>query len=356
MNRPLAKLTAMLVAGVVLLIVAVPAIGADKENCLMCHKYPFLGRVDSDGKRHNYHVDEALFERSLHRTIECRECHTYITKFPHDPVTEKVNCANRCHMKPPHAEAYFSHSGIVNTFGSSIHAAQADDPPNAHQGKPDCKYCHRNPIYAHVEEVRIDFETTLRRCINCHLKEGITPAYRHVVHRLRHKTSRSPQDIVALCAQCHADEALMAKFNPSKKALKAVKSYQQSIHGKKVALGSQAAADCISCHASAAIHDIFKKDDQRSTVNTANLEATCKQCHVQTGPRFIQIAVHPSMDPETNPLLFLMSIVFKMMLYGTVFGLLGMMLLETFGRKRDGLKWQIRRGTTWRGTRRRRKK
>ena len=64
---------------------------ADKES-LMCHKYPSLARIGADGLVKNYYVNEHIFLNSLHGELPCRGCHTYIKKFPHDPVTEEVNC------------------------------------------------------------------------------------------------------------------------------------------------------------------------------------------------------------------------------------------------------------------------
>ena len=64
----------------IVLSVGLPAEAADKENCLMCHRYRFVGRIDENGKRHNYHVDEKSYNGSVHRNVPCRDCHTYITK------------------------------------------------------------------------------------------------------------------------------------------------------------------------------------------------------------------------------------------------------------------------------------
>ncbi|KKL45152.1 hypothetical protein LCGC14_2358560, partial [marine sediment metagenome] len=72
----------------------------------------------------------------------------------------------------------------------------------------------------------------------------------------------------------------------------AVKTYNRSIHGQAVMLGSQEAADCVSCHATSALHDIYKKDEEKATVHKDNLQTTCKQCHEKTNKEFIQIAVH----------------------------------------------------------------
>jgi hypothetical protein len=326
---------------------------ADKENCLMCHRYRYLGRIDEKGRLRNYQVDEVTYFKSLHRAIACRDCHFYIKKFPHDPVTEEVNCSTQCHILPPHAEEKFSHERIAEIYSRSVHAIRPGDTPEQSRGKPQCKYCHLNPVYERVDQERIDFDETLRRCLNCHHEKGVTQAYKHVTHRLRKKTSRSPQEIVGLCGKCHDDQPLMKKYDVSEKTLTAVKTYKNSIHGKAVVLGSQAAADCISCHASSALHDIYKKENRDATINKDNLEKVCKQCHVGTNERFIQIAVHPVLEKEHEGVLGYIGVALKFALYGITLGLIGLMLSETYRRKKGGIKWQLRRGTTWRGIPRR---
>jgi hypothetical protein len=316
----------------------------------MCHKYRQIGRIDEQGRKRSYYVNENIYANTVHRNVPCRDCHTYITRLPHDPVTEEVNCANECHIKPPFSKENFSHKKIIKVYNDSVHGIKEDDPPELKAAKPYCKYCHLNPMYTRVDERRINFEKTLSRCLNCHEKKGVTQAYKHITHRLRHKTSRSPQEIVQLCSKnCHADVETMKKFKVSPESLEAVETYNRSIHGKAVALGSQEAADCISCHATSAIHDIYKKDDPRSTVNKENLVNTCKQCHENVNDRFIQIDVHSSIEPHEKPVLYFVNVGLTFAFYGSVFGLIGLMLLETYGRKKDGIKWQLRHGTTWRG-------
>ncbi len=332
----------------VLLCNGLPCVAADKENCLMCHKYRFIGRIDEDGRRVNYNVDEHMFTNSIHRNVPCRDCHKDITKLPHEPVTEEVNCANECHIKPPFSTENFSHKKIIEVYDRSVHGIKPDDSEELKKAKPYCKYCHLNPLYMRVEDKRIDFDETLYRCLNCHEEKGVTQAYKHITHRLRRKTSRSPQEIVHLCAKCHEDLELMAKFDVSKESMESVETYNHSIHGKAVTLGSTETADCVSCHATTAIHDIYKKDDEHSMVNEANLEKTCKQCHEKVNDKFIQIDVHSSIEREEKPFLFFLNFILKFVLYGTILGLMTLLMIETYGRKKDGIKWQIRKGTTWR--------
>jgi hypothetical protein len=140
----------------------------------------------------------------------------------------------------------------------------------------------------------------------------------------------------------------MKNLNVSPKSLAAVKTYNQSIHGKLVRLGSRQAADCLSCHASSALHDIFKEDNPRASINADNLAQTCKQCHKSTNPWFVRIAVHPGMQPEENRIVSGANIILRLILYGSVSGMLGLLLLETSGRRKEGVKLLLRKGTSWR--------
>ena len=332
----------------IFLLSAFPSEATDKENCLMCHKHRFIGRIDENGKRWNYNVDETLYNQSVHWRIECRDCHTYITKIPHDPVTQGVNCANLCHIKPPFAQKKFSHEKIIDIYNGSVHAIRPQDPEALKKAQPYCKFCHLNPLYSRISEKSVPFRESLRRCYNCHLPEGVFQAYRHITHRLRKKTTRSPRQIVQLCANCHGDVKLMKKLDVSQKVLTAVASYNQSIHGKLVKLGSSKAADCISCHASSALHDVYKADNQRATTFKGNLTKTCNQCHPNVNSWFVQIAVHPGTKPETSRAVRLASLILKFAIFGPIFGLVGLVLLETVGRRREGIRLLLRNGASWR--------
>lgn len=330
---------------------------SDKENCLMCHKYTSMARIGEDGLMRNYHVSEHLFLNSLHGDVDCRGCHDYIKKFPHDPVTESVNCASECHIKPPFAEENFSHEKIVDIFEASRHAIDPDDTDLMEKSKPDCRYCHMNPMYKRVEEKMIAYRKTLDRCVNCHREKGVTEAYQHMMHRLRTKTSRSSKEIVALCSEnCHGDVELMKELDVSETGVDAVETYKASIHGKMTMLGSETSADCISCHASSLIHDIYEEDNPESSINEKNLKETCENCHSKVNEHFIKIAVHPSIEPEHNPILFIISqMVLRGILYGTIFGLMGLLFLETYSRKRDGIAMKLKHGTSWRKVKQKKK-
>jgi len=332
------------------------AVAADKENCLMCHKHRFNGRIDENGKRWNYYVDELAYRQSVHRIVSCRDCHTNITKIPHDPVNRAVDCSNQCHIKPPFAQQNFTHQKLIDLFNTSAHGYGMEDSEAVRDAKPHCKFCHLNPLYTSISEESITSGKMLARCYNCHQDSGVVQAYKHITHRLRRRTSRSSREIVSLCSKCHNDERRMRTAGLSGKALEVVQSYSRSIHGKLVRLGSHQAADCISCHASDALHDIYSKDFERATISKDNLARTCSQCHQQVNDWFVRIGVHPEKRSEPSRLVRLAGVILKFAVYGTVFSMFGVLLLEAYRRRREGIGLTLKNSTSWHPQSRRRTK
>jgi hypothetical protein len=64
-----------------------------------------------------------------------------------------------------------------------------------------------------------------------------------------------------------------------------VTSYFDSYHGLAAEGGSVVAANCSSCHG---VHNILPSSDPRSTINKANLDATCGKCHKGVTQKFTQ--------------------------------------------------------------------
>src|SRR4030042_5687304 len=50
------------------------------ENCLMCHRFRGLARVDKEGNYRLFYVDETLFNRGPHARVSCKGCHADIAK------------------------------------------------------------------------------------------------------------------------------------------------------------------------------------------------------------------------------------------------------------------------------------
>ncbi len=68
-----------------------------------------------------------------------------------------------------------------------------------------------------------------------------------------------------------------------------VSTYIDSYHGLAAEGGSVVAANCSSCHG---VHNILPSSDPHSTINHANLDATCGKCHKGVTQKFTQTKVH----------------------------------------------------------------
>ncbi len=88
------------------------------------------------------------------------------------------------------------------------------------------------------------------------------------------------------CARCHEGVRLSQEFGiPGGR----VTSYFDSYHGLAAEGGSVVAANCSSCHG---VHNILPSSDPHSTINQANLDATCGKCHQGVTQKFTQTKVH----------------------------------------------------------------
>jgi len=313
--------------------------GVDEENCLMCHKYKKMGLYTKEGER-SFFVSERMYAHSVHSKVPCRGCHTDIDQIPHKPVRAPVDCATPCHMKEPFSNKEFSHADIKKSVMASIHGPKENEPPEKSKHKPDCKYCHLNPLYNYEE----DYQTSLslKRCRSCHEATGVQRAFEHMLYRMSKRESRDSREIVALCSSCHADDSLMKVFDRTNAA---AKGYREYFHGKAVMRGWGQPANCVDCHTS---HDVYSRDDARSTVFKANLVRTCgtnPSCHPKANDNFVRAAVHVAMEAEKNRLLIWVGRGFTILTVGTMSFLILHVLLDLSRHIRNRFVGRTRRRT-----------
>ena len=93
------------------------------------------------------------------------------------------------------------------------------------------------------------------------------------------------------CAQTPAPAATKACGSRRSSACPetACPAYLDSYHGLASEGGSVVVANCSSCHG---VHNILPSSDPRSTINHANLDATCGKCHKGVTQKFTLTTVH----------------------------------------------------------------
>ncbi|HEY1575725.1 MAG TPA: cytochrome b/b6 domain-containing protein [Terracidiphilus sp.] len=218
-------------------------------TCGRCHGQKFL--MESNGVSTQPFVS---YQDSVHgRAVEngsmkaavCTDCHgSHAILRGNDPQSPiyKFNVPVTCGQ---------CHSDIQNTFNASIHGQAI---ARGNQLSPVCTDCHG-------------------------------------IHSIKsHKDPNSPVAEQNLsrdtCARCHEGVRLSSEFGvPANR----VSSYLDSYHGLAAEGGSVVAANCSSCHG---VHNILPSKDPRSTINRANLDATCGKCHKGVTQKFTLAPVH----------------------------------------------------------------
>lgn len=271
---------------------------ADTGNCLLCHRYPSIGRYDEEGTKRVFYVNDKKFAASVHGKLACKNCHVGLDKIPHTDV-KKVDCATKCHITEPSTNQEFSHANMVKKFDASVHGrGSADNPKPFAEDLPTCKYCHNNRMYNPFQGMWGSSEAlsneTLARCIGCHTKEDWAKNfYSHFTHRMRRR--RTHTEVVKLCTSCHENREKMARHG-----LESIETYKDTFHWNLVRYGVQNAPDCISCHVPLgySTHDIRPRQDEVSPLHIFNRIKTCSNqggvqvCHPAATADFAGGRVH----------------------------------------------------------------
>ncbi len=315
----------------------------DSDYCLACHSQPGLEVTFANGDTKSTTIDEEAFHNSVHgldseRPLNCTNCHENY-EYPHEPVTAESARAYSLEMYPLCANC---HEGKYEQALDSMHevaleegneeAAVCTDCHSAHDTPvPDiprerishtCEKCHSTIFndYAtsvHGDALLNDSNPDVPTCIEC-----------HGVHNIGDPTTnlfrlRSPQ----LCADCHADEALMTEYEISTQVFD---TYVADFHGSTVEIFEHQdptvetnKAVCYDCHG---VHDIQPTDDPDAGIK-ANLLTTCQECHPDATDNFPDAwTSHFEPSPEHNPLVYYVNLFYKIVIPLTV-GFFAFMIL-----------------------------
>jgi cytochrome b subunit of formate dehydrogenase len=194
------------------------------EECLACHGDATMTK-DVEGKQVNISVNPDHFKNSIHSMFACVDCHTDVKSSPHENTPAKLSCA-QCHADQQAA------------YDRSFHAQALKKGDRA---AATCVSCHGSP---------------------------------HEILPVSDPNSRvSHGNIAATCGTCHSQKFVMEASGHSNQPFL---SYEESVHGRAVAAGSDKAAVCTDCHGS---HEILAAGDSKSSIFKFNVPMTCAKCH-----------------------------------------------------------------------------
>jgi len=297
--------------------------------CVDCHsdiKSSMHEATPAKVKCSQCHADEqAVYDRSLHAkaiaagnssAAACVDCHGS----PHEllPASDPKSKVNHSNIPATcgacHGLKFVMQSGGLTTqpfvaYQESVHGRGIAAGIMRSAVCTDCHGTHeilsamdsKSPIF------KFNVPTTCGKCHEAVQKQFATSIHGeaiargdwqapvctdcHGIHGIKSKgdpnSAVSAQNLAqATCARCHESVRLSQEFgfDPGK-----ARTYLASYHGLASRLGSPVVANCASCHG---VHNILPSSDPRSTVNQANLVATCGKCHPGVTARFVAAKVH----------------------------------------------------------------
>lgn len=222
---------------------------ADKE-CMACHGKQDLVAV-RDGARVSMYVDTLEVQHSIHRSIQCAQCHTGATpgqtSRPCATIISSVDCS-------------VCHAEVVNTYSTSTHGRLAD------RGDPDAPVCE-----------------------TCH---GT-----HAIKARRNSSSPTfPTNVPNLCEQCHGEGGRATKRYAGGNR-NVVEEYKRGTHGVGLlSSGLVVTAMCTDCHTP---HHELPPDNPQSTVHHDNIPQTCAKCHNGIYEQFSK-SIHSTLVNDTD--------------------------------------------------------
>lgn len=322
----------------------------DNDYCLSCHSQPGLTYTFENGDTLSLTIDEEAFHDSVHGVdnpegaLACNSCHENYT-YPHEPVIvdsareynlAKYPVCSTCHerkyeetLDDVHGRA-LEEGNLEAAVCTDCHGAHDTPPPDEPRERIShtCQQCHSNIFdeYAtsvHGDALLSESNPDVPTCIECHGVHGISDPTT-ALFRIR-----SPE----LCAQCHADEELMNKYDISTDVFE---TYVADFHGTTVTLFEHQdpnvetnKAVCYDCHG---VHDIRRPDDPESGIK-ANLLETCRQCHPDASANFPDAwTSHFKPSLENNTVVFLVNLFYTIVIPLTV-GFFGFLVLTDVYRR-----------------------
>jgi predicted CXXCH cytochrome family protein len=221
--------------------------GMADSDCMRCHGDRAL-KAKKDGR--SLYVDAGRVAASRHAKTACSQCHAQVSAShlrPCETITQGVDCAS-CHAE------------IGQEYQKSTHGRLfAKSDPNA----PTCKECHGT---------------------------------HGVLGKASPESATFPTNIPRLCARCHREgEKAAVRYTGSEHDI--IEHYTESIHGKGLMKsGLTVTAMCTNCHTA---HGVLPMSDPASSVNPANIPATCGRCHHGIQEQF-QKSIHATLVGKTR--------------------------------------------------------
>jgi nitrate/TMAO reductase-like tetraheme cytochrome c subunit len=321
-------------------------LASDNETCLSCHGQPGLTKSLPSGEVLSLTIDQNHFSTSVHKGLNCTDCHQNVTTIPHAAMDVKslrdITLQLYVVCQKCHADQYGKTLDSVHQkalVDGNINAAVCTDCHNPHSqtqitdlatGKilPEarvwiptvCARCH-SAIYDQYKQsvhgaalIEAD-NTDVPTCIDC-----------HGVHNISDPTSTTFRlNSPLLCAKCHTNASIMNKYGISTQVLN---TYVADFHGTTVTLFEKTSPDqatnkpvCFDCHG---VHEIKRVDDPvYGLAMKQNLLKACQRCHPDATANFPDAWMsHYIPSPTHDALVYYVNLFYKIFIPTVIGGML----------------------------------
>ena len=217
----------------------IPVGGSDR--CLACHAKPDLGTIVVNGQKKSLTISSDTFHSSMHGRLDCTSCHAGFEAREHTLDETK---------------GWYEQAKL--TACSDCHASEF---------KMYDKSFHGNLVMNEGSK-------KAPACGDCHGSHGIIDP----------TSAEFRESIPDICGRCHGEKSV---------------TYEDTYHGKSVALGDLSRAVCTDCHG---YHSILPASDPNSTISSKNIVATCGKCHDDSSTKFASFLVHVDRSTPTSSL------------------------------------------------------
>jgi cytochrome b subunit of formate dehydrogenase len=245
------------------------------ENCLACHGQ--AGMTSGTGK--SISIDPGKHAASVHGILGCTDCHTTIKDYPHPTKVARVRCLT-CHADEASNVPKSAHDALGSLACQSCHGNAHEIATATAMVPAKCAQCHSDEVNDFRQSVHGQAaaagDPDAPNCTSCH----------GPVHQIQPSSAVAStvakKNLPDTCASCHSNQQFLARHNIP--FAHPVELYRQSVHGRAVLNGNEAAASCSDCHGS---HGILPPRDAKSKINHWNIPATCGQCHAEIAKTYL---------------------------------------------------------------------
>ncbi len=279
-----------------------------KVACAQCHA------DQQQAYQHSFHAKAHKSDGSP--AANCEDCHggvhTILAGSEADSPVAHANIpgtCGRCHGQKFLMEGSGASAQAFVSYQESVHGRAIAKGSTTAAVCTDCHGAHET-LPANDPGSPISKFNVPATCGKCHGKveavfrqsihgqavakgNGLAPVCTdcHGIHSIKNhldpSSSVAEQNIArTTCARCHEGVRLSRELGV---AGNRVSTYLDSYHGLASSGGSMVVANCASCHG---VHNILPSTDERSTINAANLDATCGKCHQGVTRKFTLSKVH----------------------------------------------------------------